>query len=274
LPKRIKVEYVKRDYDLNKGISLPQNITPHFIDGKHLFIAPDKASWISTNEIGKIILECFRNEHNIKMVIDELRSKNLDSEVITTELRDFLVKVEKKGFLEDAVIREEESEISLQLYLTNACNLKCSHCYLDAGKAIENELSPEEFGTIIDEFASLHRTKVVFTGGKPLLYSDKFFKLANRAKKNNLNVQLFTNGTLVNQGIIEKLNECVDEIQFSLDGATAEVNDEIRGKGVFNKVLENLRLLMNTKIKLKLSMVIMPRNVEDLKKYRNPCSIT
>lgn len=266
MPKRIKVEYVKKDYDLNRGLNLPQNITHHLIDGKHLFIAPEKASWISTDEMGKIFLDCFRDGYSIKHVIDELRLKNIENEVITSELRNFLVKVEKKGFLEDAVIREEESEISLQLYLTNACNLKCSHCYLDAGKAIEDELSAEEFGAIIDEFARLYPTKVVLTGGEPLLYSDDFFKLAARAKNNNLRVQLFTNGTLINREIIGKLDEYVDEIQFSLDGATAEVNDEIRGKGVFNRVLENLRLLMDTKIKLKLSMVIMPRNVEDLKK--------
>lgn len=48
MPKRVKVEYVKKDYGLNNGISLPQNITHHLFDGKHLFIAPDKASLIST----------------------------------------------------------------------------------------------------------------------------------------------------------------------------------------------------------------------------------
>ena len=266
MPKRVKVGYVKKDYVVNKGINIPQNITHHLIDGKHLFIAPEKASWISTNEMGKIFLDYFGNGYSIKQVIDELRLKNIENEVITSELRDFLVKVEKKGFLEDAVIREEESEISLQLYLTTACNLKCSHCYLGAGKVIEDELSVEEFGAIIDEFACLHKTKVVFTGGEPLLFGDNFFKLADRAKKNNLRVQLFTNGTLISRKIKNKLEEYVDEIQFSLDGATTEVNDEIRGQGVFNRVLENLRLLMNTKIKLKLSMVLMPGNAADLKR--------
>jgi len=94
MPKRVKVEIVKKDYDVNKGINIPQKLTHHSIDGKHLFIAPEKASWISTNEMGNIFLDYFRNGYSIKQVINELRLKNIENEVITSELRDFLVNVE------------------------------------------------------------------------------------------------------------------------------------------------------------------------------------
>ena len=67
--------------------------------------------------------------------------------------------------------------------------------------------------------------------------------------------------------IIDKLEECVDEIQFSLDGATAPVNDKIRGTGVYHKVLESIRLFDNTKIKRRLSMVLMPQNVKNFQDH-------
>lgn len=264
MPKPIKVEYVKKDYDVNKGINLPRKITHHIIDGKHLFIASEKAAWITTNESGRIFLDYFRDGYSIKQVINEMRSKNIKIETVTSELRNFLINVEKKGFLEDAVVREEESEISLQLYLTNRCNLRCTHCYINAGKAIDRELSGDEFGAVIDKFARLYQSKVVFTGGEPLLYTD-FFKLAERAKRNNLEVLLFTNGTLINRKIVNKLEKYVDEIQLSLDGATATVNDKIRGEGVHHKVLEALLLLKNTKIRRRVSVVLMPQNVADFK---------
>jgi radical SAM protein with 4Fe4S-binding SPASM domain len=193
-----------------------------------------------------------------------LNSKGFESKIITTALKSFLIKMERKGFMEEAVLRENASEVSLQLYLTNKCNLQCIHCYVDAGKYHEDTLTSDEFGSIIDEFANIFQTKVIFTGGEALLYQD-FFTLANRAKKNNLKVFLFTNGTLITSQMIDKLEECVDEIQFSLDGATASVNDLIRGEGVYNKVLHSIHLLKNTKIKQRLAIVLMPQNIEDFR---------
>ncbi len=264
MPKRVKVEYVKKNYDVDKPIALPTNITHHLVDDKHLFIAPEKAAWITTNEMGSMFLDYFKKGSSINQVFNDMKSQGFEIETITSELRNFLINVEKKGFLEEALVREEASEISLQLYLTNKCNLKCTHCYVDAGKNQGDTLSSEEFSSIIDEFAGIYKTKVVFTGGEALLYTD-FFKLAERAKKNNLEVLLFTNGTLINSQMVEKLEEYVDEIQFSLDGATAPINDMIRGEGVYRKVLDSIRLLRNTKIKQKLAIVLMPQNVEDFR---------
>lgn len=176
----------------------------------------------------------------------------------------FVPLIEKNGFLGNAVVKAEEPETSFQLYLTNKCNLNCIHCYIDSGKINNNELSTEEFLSIIDECGKISKSRVVFTGGEPLLRKD-FFKLAERAKKNNLKVLLFTNGTLINERIVGKLEKNVDEIQFSLDGATPPVNDRIRGKGVFDKVLKAIQLLKNTQIQLKMSLVVMPQNFDDFK---------
>jgi radical SAM protein with 4Fe4S-binding SPASM domain len=91
------------------------------------------------------------------------------------------------------------------------------------------------------------------------------FKLAKRAQENDLEVHLFTNGTLIDRDMVSKLEKYVDEIQFGLDGATQEVNDKIRGKGVYNKVINAIQLLKDTKIKLKIAVVIMPQNIDDFR---------
>ncbi|MCK4763002.1 MAG: radical SAM protein [Candidatus Aminicenantes bacterium] len=186
-------------------------------------------------------------------------------EQITLELRYLLIKIEKNGFLEKAEVKEEELETTLQLYLTNRCNLKCIHCYMDSGYHSKNEeISTETFLSVIDDFAEISQSKVVFTGGEPLLRPD-FFTLAKRAKEKKLKVVLFTNGTLINDKIVSKIKECVDEIQLSLDGATPIINDEIRGKGVYDKVVNAVRLFEDTSIKLTISTLVMPQNFTDFK---------
>ncbi len=51
MDKRVKVKYVKKDYDINKGIDIPNKITYHKVDEANLFIAPEKAAWITTSDI-------------------------------------------------------------------------------------------------------------------------------------------------------------------------------------------------------------------------------
>ena len=42
----------------------------------------------------------------------------------------------------------------LNIYLTNACNLHCEHCFMRSGKPLENELTKAEWLRILTEFNS------------------------------------------------------------------------------------------------------------------------
>lgn len=266
MTKRVEIEYAKKDFDINKGIDLPGNITYHYIDNYHLYIAPDNAAWMAIDEVGNQIMKLFRDGRTIKQIIQYLSASSNKNQVMKN-MRDFLVKVERNGFKKNAAKLTETPLISLQIYLTNRCNLKCKHCYMDAVGVNDpvEELTTSEISSVIEDFSKIYQTQVVFTGGEPLLRPD-FFKLAKIAKTKNLRVLLFTNGTLINKGMINDLVENVDEIQFSLDGASRETNDKIRGAGVFEKVLNSINLLKNTDINLLLAFVLMPENIDDFKK--------
>ena len=58
--------------------------------------------------------------------------------------------------------------------VTNSCNLRCKHCFVDAGLKIENELSIEEKYKAIDNLHKLGIKKVTFSGGEPLLDKNLF----------------------------------------------------------------------------------------------------
>jgi len=61
----------------------------------------------------------------------------------------------------------EEPIMAATIRVTKACNLRCLHCYVNAGEKLENELSLEEIKSIIDQLAKLKVFSIFFTGGEP-----------------------------------------------------------------------------------------------------------
>lgn len=121
-----------------------------------------------------------------------------------------------------------------EIDLTNKCNLKCSHCYHFAGKkaAEKKEPSLEEWK---ERFSELHRRKirmVMLMGGEPMLRNDVVL-LANEMFPF---VEMITNGTIP----LPDKKHYKHRIFVSIDGKE-ETNDTIRGDGVFEKVIENIK---------------------------------
>jgi radical SAM protein with 4Fe4S-binding SPASM domain len=255
-----------KSFDIDEGVNLPHRVSRIKVNDFYLLIANEKASFITTNEIGNQIFTYFKNGYTIEKIIGEMKTNGMEMEKIVSELHSFLVKVERKGFYEDAEVKIIKNEApSLHLDITNECNLNCIHCFQAAGKPRANELSVDEWLKVIEDFSTLHRSKVTFSGGEPLLYPG-IFELLSLARQKGLEVGLFSNGTQIeNQAIVKKLEKCVDKIQLSLDGATRETNDKIRGKGTFEKVFKAFDLLRETQISLVLAVSVMPQNVDELK---------
>lgn len=261
------VKKVTKEFDIKAGITIPSKIAEYKSGTSYLFIAPEKASFITTNETGKKFLYFFKNGDTIEEVIEKMKRENMEMNTIISQLHSFLVKVERKSFYEDAEVKEVNiDEPVLHLDITNKCNLRCSHCFQDAGEPRENELTSDEWLKIIDAFSSHYRTSVTVSGGEPLLHPG-IFDLLKRAKNNGLQISLFSNGTLINnEKIVDELQKWVDKIQLSLDGAIAETNDAIRGAGSFENVITAFQLLKDTNISLDLALSLLPQNVQELKK--------
>ncbi len=127
---------------------------------------------------------------------------------------------------------------------TYGCNLKCRHCYEDAGKH-RPELSTEEAYQTVDilsETCSVGLPALSFSGGEPLMRSD-FFEVAAYAKKKTPYLSLATNGTLLTKDIVKQLKDVgIDYAEISLDGATKEVHEGFRRvKGCFEKTLNGIK---------------------------------
>ncbi|MFA7300726.1 MAG: radical SAM protein [Candidatus Shapirobacteria bacterium] len=131
----------------------------------------------------------------------------------------------------------------IAIYLTNKCNLKCKHCFIEGSPENTNFLSQEQINTALQYFAKNNYSKVEFTGGEACI-SPFLIDSLLMAKKFNYDTGVSTNGT--NTHLLEQISpSIVDKITFSLDGATAKTNDFLRGKSVFNLCINNIKKAIN-----------------------------
>ena len=88
--------------------------------------------------------------------------------------------------------------------ITYACNLKCKHCLTSAGDRLKDELSLEEVKEIIDQIVDMKVFNICFLGGEPLMRND-FLEILEYATKSNIGITFSTNGSLINNEVIRKL---------------------------------------------------------------------
>ena len=112
---------------------------------------------------------------------------------------------------------------------TNACNLRCKHCYQGAGKMSKDELSLEERLSIVDQLAENDVVAIAFSGGEPLLRDD-FWEVARYASSKGLYLSIATNGTLLTKDVVRRLTDVgVEYFEISLDSVDPAKHDAFRG---------------------------------------------
>jgi len=149
----------------------------------------------------------------------------------------------KDSGLRDRLAHGLDAPICLTWELTYACNLACVHCLSSSGRRDPRELTSDEARSVIDELVAMQVFYVNVGGGEPMLRPD-FFDLIGYAVDHRVGVKFSTNGTRLNRARAQQL-AAMDylDVQVSLDGATAEVNDGVRGSGSYaaaRRAMDNL----------------------------------
>jgi Fe-coproporphyrin III synthase len=141
--------------------------------------------------------------------------------------------------------------------LTQACNLRCMHCYARAvSETGEMEMDTEQALEVLDDLARFGVPVVLFSGGEPLVRKD-LVRLASYAVQKGMRAVISTNGTLITKGKAAELREVgLSYVGVSLDGME-EVHDRFRGqKGAFQKALEGIRNCREVGLKVGLRFTI------------------
>lgn len=134
--------------------------------------------------------------------------------------------------------------MSIHFELTQRCNLRCIHCLFTHES--RNELSDDEVIGVLKQLKSLGVFNLSLSGGEIFTRND-IEAIFNFLTSNRFIVILYTNGTLLNSSLIEKISKLKPfSIEVSFYGATAEVHDAITGvKGSFDKSLQSTKNLRN-----------------------------
>ncbi|MGW6012487.1 radical SAM protein [Streptomyces sp. NPDC055210] len=127
---------------------------------------------------------------------------------------------------------------------TYACPLRCVHCYSESGRRPTRQLrQKEEVLRVTDTFIALKPRVVSLAGGEPLLIKG-IFDVARKLTDAGISTCIYTSGWVFDTSMPDKLAEVFNQVTVSIDGATAETHDQIRGRaGSFERALEALRLL-------------------------------
>ena len=161
-----------------------------------------------------------------------------------------------------------DAPICLTWELTYACNLACVHCLSSSGKRDPRELSTDQCKAVIDELQRMQVFYVNIGGGEPTVRRD-FWELVDYATAHRVGVKFSTNGVRITPEVAERLaaSDYVD-VQISLDGATADVNDAVRGPGSHAMAIRALENLAAAGFQdAKIAVVVTRHNVDQLDEF-------
>jgi len=121
--------------------------------------------------------------------------------------------------------------------ITYACALRCVHCYSESGRRPSRQLNAADLYRVTDAMIAVHPKAIVLAGGEPLLVKE-LFSVAQRMVDAGVEVFLYTGGWGFVPAMLPSIMDVCARVTVSIDGATADVHDRIRGRaGAFERAM-------------------------------------
>jgi radical SAM protein with 4Fe4S-binding SPASM domain len=170
----------------------------------------------------------------------------------------------------DKVAVEEKKEIdSAYLHVTDACNLHCIGCYSEnAFRSKPQDLSLDAMKHILDQLGSYSLKNLIISGGEPFLRNDldEIVKYA-KEKAGVENIIIITNGTVIRENILYKLKPYIYSISVSVDGFDEKHPTYLRDPGIFNRVLQSVKLIKSVGISVSILPTLHQKNIYFIQEY-------
>lgn len=226
-----------------------------------LVISVHSGNWIVIRtELQKKILEEFVKGYTVGEIIPLIT--NADE---MNQLKDLLGAIFARQFAsttESPNIQYLEGYKMLNCYLTNACNLRCKHCFMHSGQKLQSELTTDEWKRVLKEFHDEGGECVTFSGGEPLMRID-FDEIIKYSAQLGLSVTILSNGILWTEDKIKSLAPYIKEVQISVDGVDEQSNAMVRGGGYFNKILESVISFANQGVRTSVATTFTFQNLQE-----------
>ena len=155
---------------------------------------------------------------------------------------------------------------SVELAITNRCNLRCKYCsHFTGGGDVGQDLPKEEWLQFFEELNRCAVMNVTLQGGEPF-YRKDLNELVEGIVENRMRFDILSNGTLVTDDMAAFLaatGRC-DGVQVSIDGSVPTTHDACRGEGNFLRAMQGIMSLQKYDLFVPVRVTIHRRNVRDL----------
>ena len=239
-------------------------------------------TWVIYNTFSGAIIVI---DNEKKELFDSLKEKNIDnnSEFIDSLINQGILvddKYDEKLMIDASRARRTYGEKSayLRILTTTACNARCEYCY---EKGFKTSFMSEETANYvikyIDNIPKMEKFYIHWFGGEPLLNTKVIDKVMeetydNLIKKGTKVFVYFTsNGSLLNKEMVKKAKQIWHATYFQitiddLDEKYNNIKKYINKKYNYEKVIENIGLLLEEKIQVILRINYYPNEVNKVKR--------
>lgn len=247
-------------------------------EGVTLLIDPEAPHWISTDTRGAAVMRLVDGRRDFSEIIRAYcRMQNLDWTAAWLHCHSFLQEALRTRFISTQPILRApypgRSEVlrldhltDLWLHVTNACNLACEHCLVNSSPTGEPGGDTAFWFRMIDQGLALGVHRFFITGGEPFLRDDLFDlidRILSPLHEKKTELVILTNAMLFRGNHLKRLATYAPnafQLQISLDGPTAEVNNPIRGKGSFDATVRGIKEVINLGFSPTLTTVVNQAN--------------
>lgn len=235
-----------------------------------------KSSLVVINTAAQEILDFFSQPH---ISTDWPKNSSADYQDVQIAIAQFY----ETGILRDVTIKPvlQNFEIIVSpleswLYLTRACNLACTHCFVSKDvRRMESEIGLQAVDRLF-ALAKQHghpEVKIKYAGGEPTMNWDLIPALHQQAKTQaqetglKLTEVLITNATLLNHERLQFIKDENFRLSISMDGF-GEGHDRQRpvlnGNPTFERVLKSVHLALEMGLSPYLIITITRLNLEEI----------
>lgn len=244
--------------------------TDHLIFPDEIIFRPCDEGWlvVSVHTANWLVIKSDYQKHLLQQLMGGQSVGDVYTSLHTTEeqsqFKQLLAAITARSFagINTAPVPQYlEGYRMLNIYLTNACNLHCEHCFMRSGKPLENELPKSEWLRILTEFHLQGGQSVTFSGGEPLM-NDDFDDIIKHASTLGLETTVLSNGILWTEERINQLAPYISQIQISIDGFDEASNAKVRGSGHFDRIVRNVILFANAGIRTSVATTFTFQNLQ------------
>jgi radical SAM protein with 4Fe4S-binding SPASM domain len=150
--------------------------------------------------------------------------------------------------------------------VTRECNMKCSHCYINANEGkLTNELTTKEAKKLMDQICEVSKPLLILSGGEPLLRPD-IFEIIKYGASKGLKMGLGSNGSLIDDSVAKNLKDSgIATVSISLDSHIPAQHDEFRGVvGAWEKAVNACKALRKNNVLVQVNTTLTHQNYNQI----------